>query len=203
MKSLVKLVESEVKPMSSGEVMHLPIEALSTGEKLTTYSLARWMKDRLEKRMELLRLSLLDDSSKIGAETENGGRKFELNGSTVRVDKKIAKLPDEEKFKTLLAVNGIEESAVYDKVTTTVLNPSKIQALIETGKLDGPAVDALKKVSFALTVGASGEIESLTEAAFASFNAEKQAVVEGAAFGAAVLAADAKTQKPKKKKAGA
>lgn len=181
MKPLTSLVESELKPMSSGEVLHADIEKMSFVERNITYSLVQWMQDRLEKRRELLRLRLLEDVAQVGTANEKGSKEFTHTHGTIRAEKRVAKLPEDAKFKTLLAVAGIPESSVYDEVKTKVLNPSKVQALIEVGKLKESDVDALKKVSYALFVEPAEEVDLMLEEAFNAFEAQKQAVMAGKA----------------------
>jgi hypothetical protein len=72
--------------------------------------------------------------------------------------------------------NKIDTNTVYDIVPTKVLNLSKVNQLVELGKLKQEDLDKLFKVTFALTVDPSEQLTAQLESVAHAFEAEKVAV---------------------------
>ncbi len=195
MKTLAKLVESEVRPLSGGEVMHAEIEALSVEQRIEAYAVIQWMEKRLAERKKILNTRMKTDVESVGLLTEKGHRRFEHHGSVCTVEKRVAKIPDENELNMLVAMKSLDEKQVYDQQILKVANPSKINALVAVGKLTQEEADKLYKVTYALTVDPSEEITRvLTEAAH-QFASEAEAVT-----GSPTAALPATTKKSKSKK---
>lgn len=176
MKNLPVLVENEMRPLSSGEVLHAAIEKMSMEERLTAYCIIQFMQDKLAKRRELLNGRIKDDVKQVGKPSEKGHLRFELNGTVATVEKRQSKMPVEADLLALLERNGIDPSQVYDKVVTEQINPSKVDALVSVGKLKQEDVEACRKATFALTVDPSETINQLLVEAAKAFEAQKAAV---------------------------
>jgi hypothetical protein len=176
MKSLTTLVAKEVQPLTSGEVLHAPVEKMSVGDRLTAYVIAQWMLEKIGERREELNLRLKEDVGQVGVANDKGHKRFEYEGSTAVVEKREGKMPDEKEFKKLLAKNGIDEMEAFDEVKSLQMNPSKIDKLIATGKLKQADVDALKKTTYALKVEPSHATAMLLEETAKAFEEAKAAV---------------------------
>lgn len=176
MKTLTKLVENEIRPLSSGEVLHLAVEKMSVEDRLSSYAVIQWMQDKLAKRREILNGRIKEDVKQVGTTTEKGHMRFEHNHTVATVEKRVGKMPDENGLNLLLAKAGISEDEVYDEVKVSQLNPSKVEKLIELGKLKKDEVEALKKTTYALTVDPSEAISKLLSEVSEAFEEEKAAV---------------------------
>lgn len=166
MKTLKELVETEVVPAMSGELLHADHEKLNIEQRMDLYAAIQFEQDKLAKRREVLNARLKEDVKQVGTATEKGHYRFEVNGKVASVEKRVAKMPEEGALNTLLVKNGLSLDDVSDTVTEKRINPSKIDYLVELGKLKAADVDALKKVSYALSVDPNEETsQMLTEAA--------------------------------------
>jgi hypothetical protein len=201
MKALATLVENEVRPLSGGDVLHEVIEKLSVEDRLTAYCIIQFMQDKLAKRRELMNARLKADVKQVGTTNDKGHMRFEHNGTVATVEKRVGKMPDEEGLRALMEKAGLEESDVFDKVTSLQLNPSKVENLIELGKLKRADVEVLCKTTFALTVDPSEHISKVLTEAAKAFEAEKAAITGQPP--APVLTEGEKPKKGKKKSASA
>lgn len=176
MKSLSSLVESEVRPLTSGEVIHADIEKLSGTERKLAYCLLQFIVAEAEARKKELNERIKEDVRQVGTVNEKGHVRQSDNGTVATVEKRVAKSPDEKALSTLLMTNKIDDSSVYDIVPTKVLNLSKVNQLVELGKLKAEDVEKLFKVTYALTVDPSEPISTLLEEAKKGFALEKALV---------------------------
>lgn len=176
MKSLSTLVESEIRPLSSGEVLHLDIDKLSMEDRLQAYAIVQWMLEKLKGRRESLNERLKEDTRQVGATNDKGHVRFSHSGTVSTVEKRVAKTPDEKELNKLLTANKIDVDSVYDTVQAQQLNLSKVNKLVELGKLKQADVDGLFKVTFALTVDPSEALTKLLDEAAQHFEVEKAVV---------------------------
>lgn len=177
MKTLSALVESEVRPLSSGEVLHIDPDKMSMSERITSISIVKWMMGKLTDRQKALNERLKEDTRQVGTTNEKGHVRFSHPGAGVcTVEKRVSKSPDEEALNTLLMTNKIDTNSVYDIVPTKVLNLSKVNQLVEVGKLKQGDLDKLFKVTYALTVDPSEQLTAQLESVAHAFEAEKVAV---------------------------
>lgn len=176
MKTLTKLVEDEVRGLTSGEVLHAPVAKMSMEERLLSHTVVKWMLTNLGEREKELNARLKEDVNQVGVENDKGHKRFEYEGSIATVEKRMAKAPDEDGLKELLTKNGIDPKSIYDEITVLQFNPSKLGQLVDLGKLKQADVDALRKTSYALFTEPSSAIQKQLEALAESYNAEKVAI---------------------------
>jgi hypothetical protein len=179
MKTTSNLVESEVRPLSSGEVLHADVEKMSMAERIVSISIVKWMIAKLTDRSKSLNERLKEDTRQVGTTNEKGHvRFFHPEAGVCTVEKRVSKSADEAALKTLLLQNSIAPDSVYDVVPQQVLNTSKLNQLVELGKLKAEDVEKLYKVTFALTVDPSEALSAQLESVAHSFATEK-AIVTG------------------------
>ena len=177
MKTTSNLVESEVRPLSSGEVLHADIDKMSMAERITSISIVKWMIAKLTDRSKSLNERLKEDTRQVGSTNEKGHVRFSHpHAGVCTVERRMSKSADEDELKTLLLTNNIPPDSVYDVKPVQVLNTSKLNQLVELGKLKAADVEKLYKVTFALTVDPSEVLTAQLEAVAHGFEAEKAAV---------------------------
>lgn len=177
MKTTSNLVESEVRPLSSGEVLHADIDKMSMAERITSISIVKWMIAKLTDRSKSLNERLKEDTRQVGAANEKGHVRFSHPQAGVcTVERRVSKTADEDELKTLLLTNNIAPDSVYDVKPVQVLNTSKLNQLVELGKLKAADVEKLYKVTYALTVDPSEALTAQLEAVAHGFETEKAAV---------------------------
>jgi hypothetical protein len=130
------------------------------------HSTLKALEKRLKSRLEQLHGPLLEQARDSGtAVGETGTMQLEVGPYTVCNQRRQNKEPEYQKMVDLLDSKGIELEKVYDKVVTFTFNPSKANALVDTGHLQRSEVDSLRKVTHALLVevdpDASKEMESV------------------------------------------
>lgn len=197
MKTLTKLVENEVQPLSSGEVLHAPVDKMTVGERMFSHPIVKWMIAKLTEREKELNARLKEDVKQVGIENDKGHKRFEHEGFVATVEKRLGKAPDEDGVKELLVKAGIDPDSVYDEVKVKQFNPSKLDQLVQVGKIKQADVDALKKTTYALFTELSPAAQKQLDAIAESFDAEK------AALGAPVSKPLAEGKKTKTKGASA
>ncbi len=190
---LATLVNTEVRPLTSGEVMHAPVEKLSLGERVEAFAILQWMEKKLEERKAALRERLLADAEQVGKPNEKGGFKISHEGCAVTKEARTSKSPNDGELRALLTEASIGAEQVFDKVMVEQFNPSKLEQLVSLGKLDAEAVKALYKVTYALKVSPSESIELLLE------EATQKHMAVAAAHGATPVLTEGEAQ-PKGKK---
>lgn len=152
------MTAKKTKPeaLTSGSLLHasekLAIESLTADELMLAYAAVQLRQKKLDEFRDVLNAKLKDVVRTVGVPTESGHMRFDHEGTAATVEHRVAKVPEEKGLKTLLLKAGLSESEVYDEVKVKQLNPSKLNALIELGKLKAVDVELLKKVTYALTV---------------------------------------------------
>lgn len=175
-------VETELKPMSSGEVMHSPVESMTTEELFHGYAIVQTMEKFLKDRREALNARLKEVIKKTGVTTEEGHVRLAHEGTYGTMQKRVSKSPDLDALKKLLAKASIDTSEVFDEVKTLEFNPSKLNSLVELGKLKQVDVKLLFGETFALVVEPSPAIAQQLEEVAKSFAAERAALASETAF---------------------
>lgn len=176
MSNLATLAESEVRPFSSGEALHASVDTLPLEDRTLYYKMLKWVREKIEDRLGELNERIKEDVRQVGITNEKGHTRFEHNGTISTVEKRVSKSPDEKALNKLLTANGIAVTSVYDKIQVEQLNLSKVNDLVDKGKLKQADVDALFKVTFALTVEPSQADLKILEATVHGFEAEKKAL---------------------------
>jgi len=156
-----KWLEKEVRPLLTGYVLHAPAEDIPIEHVVQAWSILDFIEGLIADRKAALRLRLLDEAESNGKPTDKGGQRLFISGSTVLREKRVAKSPSEDVVRKLIAEAKLKLVDVFDEQTVLVLNPSKLDLLVDTGKLDAEALEASKKVSWALKVFASPILQEL------------------------------------------
>jgi hypothetical protein len=92
-----------------------------------------------------------------------------VNGTKLGKRKNVGTKPDEEGLKQLLRSKGISLTEGFDEVTVYSYNPSKVDFLVESGKLTRSEVDALRKVTYTIECEASDELAKYVSEARGKF----------------------------------
>jgi hypothetical protein len=172
--------EGEINPLAGNEVLTRPVAGMTVPERTQAHVILKFLKKQIEARLEQLHDPLLEDAKKHGEPTEAGGFRLYVEGNKVQHQKRTGKEPDYQKMVDLLVEKKLDVDLAYDKVTTYLYNPSKVSGLIERGHLKQADVDDLRKITYALVVEASPELEQLlAEAAKAYAPAAPEALDEG------------------------
>jgi len=156
-------------------IFNAPIEKLSTQQITGAWLLVDMMSDVTKDRKEALRAALLEEAEKRGVTTEKGHYVLEVDGSEVIREKREGKTPDEKGVKALLEKYHLARTECFDEVVHVELNLSKLESLVETGKLPKSEVDALKKTTWALKVKPDDETEKDLDNIRAGLGKEKPA----------------------------
>jgi len=135
---------AEALPVTTTRLLSLPVEKLTVVEQTQAYVIIGKLSKVLEARNKELRIPLLALAEAQGEITgDKGTRKYLVEGSTVYVEHRKANEPNPNKLKELMAARKIDLSEAFEEVTVLQLNPSKLQFLIDTGKLTEVEVKAL------------------------------------------------------------
>ena len=152
-----------VVPVTAGALMHAPVSELSTDSVVNTWLMLTLIESMTEERKKELRARLLDEATKHGSKTEQGGYKMDLPNAAVIHERREEKQINADKMAELLQSKGLPTEAAMDEVVSLVVNLSKVQYLIQIGKLTQAEVDNLKAVTSALRVTPTKEAKKLLE----------------------------------------
>ena len=133
-------------------MMNLDPEEMSPEQRTVAWATIDAMETVFSVRKSELRESLLEAVQKIGDETEGGHFVANIDGSEVKRERRQGKSPDDKEFRELLKSLSIPLTDCYTEETKYTLDPSKVQYLIDGGRLPEEKVEELKKVTFALKV---------------------------------------------------
>ena len=139
-----------------------PTQDLTLVEQVEAYAAIHFIEEVPKGRREAIRESLLVAADK-GEATEKGGYRLPVGNHTVIKEKRVASAPDEKALMALLESKKLDVTKAFDKVSVFVPNPSKVTLLVENGQLTEAEAKTLYKVTWALVVKPSGELESLLE----------------------------------------
>lgn len=153
--------EDECAPLLGGEAMNTEIEDFEIEDLAAAYSYLDYAEKEIDKRKKAMRERLLDEADKQGSATEKGGSILFTDAAKVIKERRVAKLPAESTLLALVQDKGLDPMVVFTVVENTIIDPSKLELAIDTGKLDFDDVEALRKVSYALKVVPSNELERL------------------------------------------
>lgn len=159
----ITLFDKEARPLLIGRAMTMPVEDLSVSEALEAWQMLELLKEAMEERLKALRNILLCAAERDGALTEKGGQQLEMNGAKIERQRRQTTEPEQKEMLSLLAQRKIEALDVYDEVKALVYNPSKVQYLIDTGKLSDNELLTLKRISYALRIYKADEWAEIFE----------------------------------------
>lgn len=151
----------EVRPLVSGYALHAPVKEMPITHVVQAWAVLDFLEKRVKDRKAELRLRLLDEAEDNGKPTDKGGQRLFIDGSTVLREKRVSKTPAEDVVDRLLEEGSLEREAAYDERTVEVLNPSKLRLLVESGAMDEDELEEAKKISWALKVFPSTELQEV------------------------------------------
>jgi hypothetical protein len=140
-------------------IFNMPLAKMTREQVAGAWLLVDLMEEITKDRKGELREALLEECAKRGITDEKGSFLMEVQGAKIKREKRQGKLPEEEGLKALLEKYRVDLDDCFDKVEYRVLNASKLESLIDTGKLPASEVDALKKITWALKVDPTDEVK--------------------------------------------
>lgn len=168
MSAIEKKIETEVKPLTSGQLYHADIKTqMSVADRGTAFAILKAILDKAEKRKEALRVQLIEDVKSLGVkDPEKNNIKLKTDGVGLRVDMRQGHVPEQEGLALLLEKAGLSMDDVSDKVIVQQFNASKLNHYIAIGKIKEEDVKALCKVTPALFAEPTEALQQLITEAF-------------------------------------
>jgi hypothetical protein len=152
---------------SSGDLLNLPTEEMTAEQSVAAYATLQLMESVITERKEQLRLKLFEVAVDNGSVDDNGTYRASIDGCGVGKRKSAGKL-DEKGLKKLLTKYNIALDSCFDQVTSFEFNNSKLEFLIDTGKIPKEEVDKLKKITYTIEFRPSDKIANYVAEAKAS-----------------------------------
>ena len=156
-------IAKAVESLATTQAFSKPVQSLTVPEQVEAYAAAHFVEEVAKSRRESVRESLMKVAETTGIDNEKGGQKLTVGDFTVLRERRMSSTPDEKKLMTLLEKKGLSVEQAFDKVTVLQPNPSKVNALVESGHLTEDEGKALYKATYALIVHASSEFDALME----------------------------------------
>lgn len=153
--------EDECAPFLGGESMNTEIDEFEVEDLVAAFAYLDYTEKEITKRKNAMRERLLAEADKRGSVTERGGSILFTDAGKIIKERRVAKLPPESLLLAMLQDKGLDPLVVFSVVENTIIDPSKLELAIDTGKLDHDEVNALRKISYALKVDASNDLEKL------------------------------------------
>lgn len=164
----VALARVEAERLNSilgfGSLFNASLEKMEPYEKAIVWSLLDLFKDLAKERCDEAREALFVDAEAVGVKTEKGHFTIEMeDGTTVTKERRQRSNPSEDHVKMLLEKYRIPLAEAFSEKKSFVLDPSKLQHLVDTGKLPSAEVEEGKGVTWALKVKASTDLATALE----------------------------------------
>ena len=161
---------AEVRPLVRGDILHAPVDGLPVEAAVEAFAIVKHVGKKLEERQKELRAHLIDNKEVLKTAVpvgEGGSTKTMVSGNNVTRKRTEKKLANVKKLREILQAKSIPESEVFttttETITTTVVDPSKLDALVQTGRLTEDDMKACHVIQWALTVQASAKVKDLLE----------------------------------------
>ena len=161
-KDFENVVEDEIRPLMEGYTFTSDLDDLDIDDLGELFALIQFLEAKLKDRKTQVRALLLEALENAPPTAKGGTQHKTLYGTAIR-EKRESKLPDEESIKILMANKGIPLSLGFSPVKKTVLDISKINDLIERGKLKREEVESARSVSYALKFKPNARTSSLLD----------------------------------------
>lgn len=153
--------EDECAPFLGGEAMNTEVDAFEVEDLAAAFAYLDYTEKEITKRKNAMRERLLAEADKRGSVTERGGSILFTDAAKIIKERRVGKLPAKTLLIEMLKAKGLDPNIVFTVVEETIIDPSKLELAIDTGKLDHDEVNGLRKVSYALKVDASNDLEKL------------------------------------------
>lgn len=143
---------AEVTPIASGKLMHESTEKLSLIEQVQVHCILKKVESAVKGRLAEIHDPLKSVAEATGSSTEGGHKELDVDGSRVVVEHRKSKLPSDEGVRKLLKEANLPLTDAFDEVKTLQLNASKLDYLVQTGKLKKEQLDEYIGETLALKV---------------------------------------------------
>jgi len=135
---------SEVTPVISSHLMQAAPEHMSVTEQVQAYAILKKIGGAVESRLKELRDPLMGLAEAKGTvDKASGTKEYDVDGSLVTVQHRKPSIPAKDPLKALLLTHKLDIMDCFDEVKTLEVNASKLNFLVETGKLTKEEVQAL------------------------------------------------------------
>ena len=143
-----------VLPFLQGELFET-IGSADLEKQTAVYAALRTLEKAIKKKKAELRDQILENLH------YRGEKEKEVGSAKVALKTRSSRLPEDKPFRKLLEGKEIDIEKAYDVIETLVLNPSKVEALVDLGHLSEEEVNSLKKTSEAIDVRLFGDMRKL------------------------------------------
>ena len=154
---------SEIIPFASSRILSEKPEGMTLIEQVQAHVILKKIGEIVESRVKELREPLMTLAEAKGEVSESGTRKFGVAGSSLCVEYRNAKEPEGEGLKKLLASKDIDLMEVFEEVKALQLNASKLNYLVETGKITKEELAPLCKGTKAFRIYPSSALKEAVE----------------------------------------
>lgn len=171
-------IQKDVATMISlgqSEMFIASMEALNPQQRAVAWTVIDRMEKVFAERKSELREALFETVMEIGDQTEAGHFIANIEGNEVKRERRQGKSPEDKPFRSLLKDLSIPLTDCYSEETTYKLDPSKVQYLIDGGRLPAEKVEELRKVTFALKVKPESDLAAELDRTAARFKKLKKA----------------------------
>ncbi len=148
----IKTSVSSLIALGRAELFNAPMEDLSPQQRAESWAVIDTFVTILSQRNGELREGLFETVQEVGDKTEAGHFIANIEGNEVKRERRQGKSPADKEFRVLLKELSIPLTDCYSEETVYKLDPSKVQYLIDGGRLPAEKVEELKKVTYALKV---------------------------------------------------
>lgn len=136
-----------------------PVDAFTDEQAASAWAMIDVMEKVVEARKKELREALLHRAKQTGTLKENGSYEVTMGKISVTSERRVDKLPNEEVVKACLKEAGLEYEDAFTAQMVWTMDPSKVEFLVQGGKLPEDKISASKKETFALKVKPDKEIK--------------------------------------------
>ena len=156
----LQAILADATSMAKSKLFTEDVTALSLNDMVQSHILLKALASAIEARLTEFKGPLKGFVELKGAKNDKGTQTLLVEGSSVSIEHKRASLPDDSKLRELLALKEISITDGFDEVKTLNVNPSKVDFLIQTGKLKADEVDAIvPHLTPALKIKASPDLQ--------------------------------------------
>jgi hypothetical protein len=135
------------------------VSSFSDEQAANSWTMIDLLEKIIKTRKESLRATLLERAEKSGTKKENGSFEATMGNINVINERRQEKLPDENVVKQLLKEANLEFTDAFNEDISWVMNPSKVEFLVQCGKLPADKIEASKKVTSALKMKPNEELK--------------------------------------------
>lgn len=159
--NVASVIKNELTPLSQGRMMQSDPREVPLSDVTTSYAVLNHLEKVIGVRKKQLKPHLMSQAEIHGEVTDKGGSLLGVGDEKVVRERRLSSEPNEDKLRALLETSSIPILDCFDEVKAVKLNPSKLQYLIDIGKLKKEEVEGLRDEGFALKVEAGPELKEL------------------------------------------